>query len=398
MAACAAAARDDLVEDEHAVGADGAVTSQNGGGAGAVAGGNHGVREDGGQRAEDGVGNALLAVNLRADGAGLGGVHDAALGGDDLDGPVDALVGGDVVAHQGFHREEHRCLGAGIRHVDGGLDLARGAGEVEGQIVALDGHLDLDGQGIGVLVAAAVHIVGKAVLTVGQAGHHRAHAAFGVAHQLLHAVDEGVVVAGVGLLNALHADQVGRHLRGQVALALLGNAGVVQQQIHDAGNDLAVLPDADHGNAGALLEQAVGVAGGGTGHLAADVGVMGDVGDPANQFFTHKGGGRDHDVVGVVGDEHIAGFDVFTAELLVDAGHHAQHTAQQGGQAFHLGHAVAVRVDHGGADVPPLLHVGGVGAAHDDAVGLLRNGHEQVANHLNGDGINFLCHLSSPHP
>ena len=43
-----------------------------------------------------------------------------------------------------------------------------------------------------------------------------------------------VAIPGVGLLEPLHPDEVGGDLGGQIALPLLGNTGIVQQQIHDA--------------------------------------------------------------------------------------------------------------------------------------------------------------------
>ena len=87
---------------------------------------------------------------------------------------------------------------------------------------------------------------------------------------------------------------------------------------------------------------------------------------------------------------------IFPAEFLINVGDHTEHRTQKGRQALYLSYTVAVGINHSGTHVTALLHVGGISAAHDDAIGLLSDGHEQVTDHLYGDGIDFLCHLTSP--
>ena len=212
------------------------------------------------------------------------------------------------------------------------------------------------------------------------------------------------MIAGISLLEALHADQVGGHLGSQVSLSLLRDAGVVQDQVHDALDQLVVLTDADHRDPGPFLEQAVRVAGGGAGDLAADIGVMTDVGDPSDQLSVREGRRRDHDVrqmvaaavIRVVCDKHVTGLHVLAPELFIDVRHHAQHGAEERCQALHLGHAVSVGIDHCRADVPALLHIGGICAADDDPVGFLRHRHQQVPDDFNGYCINASGHFTSP--
>ncbi len=194
------------MKDKYTVCSDSALASQDRRGAGAISGGYNRVREDGSQRAEDGIRDPLLAVDLRADGAWLCGVYNAAFGGNDLHRPVDSFISRYIVAHQCLHREEYRRLGTGVRHIDRSFDLLCRTGEINRQFVAPDRHFHLNGEGIRVLIAAAVHIVRIAVFAVRKPGNHGAHTAFRVAYQLPHTGRQIILIPLIGFLNPLHAD------------------------------------------------------------------------------------------------------------------------------------------------------------------------------------------------
>ncbi|MPM84881.1 hypothetical protein SDC9_131957 [bioreactor metagenome] len=166
-----------------------------------------------------------------------------------------------------------------------------------------------------------------------------------------------------------------------------------------------ILAKANNGDADSLLKHAVRIAGGGPGHLAADVGMVRNVGNPADQLAVGKGRRGNNNIwqvvaaamIGVVGNEHIPRLNISSSEFFIYIRDDAQHGTEQCGQTFHLRHRVAIRVDHSGADVAAFFHIGRIGAADNNAVSFFGNGQEQVAHNFYRNGINFsLRHLNSP--
>ena len=164
------------------------------------------------------------------------GINEAAAWGDDLDGTQASLVGGGLVADDAADDVEAGGDGDGAGGVDAAGPVVGGAGEVDGETVAIHGDGDADGHRL-VGLAVVVHVVGNAVGSVGYLGDAAAGETLGVIKQRGHVLmgfGEAVALGDLGEADVADAD--GRDLRGQVALAVVGGAGVAA----DEGDQLLV--------------------------------------------------------------------------------------------------------------------------------------------------------------
>ena len=120
------------------------------------------------------------------------GVVDGALRGDHADGAERSLVRGHLdlarlrIEQQRADGAEAGDLGGALeRHVEAGLDLVRGPGEIDLDAVALHPHADLDGQAHVAVSAVVVEEALGAVLAVGDLGDALAQHPLGVVHELM---------------------------------------------------------------------------------------------------------------------------------------------------------------------------------------------------------------------
>jgi hypothetical protein len=100
--------------------------------------------------------------------------------------------------------------------------------------------------------------------------------------------DAGEAVAGGDVEQAGLADAVGGDLRGEVALALVGSAHVGEEHGHDVGVERAAADEFDRRDDEAFLKDLARERHGAGGH-AADVGVVGAVGDVEGWLPTNPG-------------------------------------------------------------------------------------------------------------
>ena len=213
------------------------------------------------------------------------------------------MVGGDVAAGDAADGVEDGGGGDGKGGVDAAGSLTCGALEVGGHVVALDGEGDGDGNQL-VGLAVVVHVVEEVVAAVGDAGNGGASAPFGVVEDGVHVLAGGLHAVAFGdFAQAAGTDADGGNLRSEVALALLGGAGVPADEFHDLGVDAAAADDPEGRDDGAFLVKLGGEGEGAGGHTA-DVGVMAPVGDEASEFLVVLGpdvDGGHHGDVGEVG-------------------------------------------------------------------------------------------------
>ena len=206
----------------------------------ALGGGGDAFREGLAEGGEEDIGDALGGFHIAAGDAALGArVNEAGGGSDDGHGAQAALVGGGVIADHAAHHIEAGGDGYGAGGVDAAGALGGSAGEVDGEAVAGDGDGDADGDGFAGL-AVVVHIVGDGIDAVGDAGDGAAGEAFGVVEEGVHmgvGVGDAVAVGDFG--EAAVADADGGDLGGEVALAVVGGAGVAADEGDDGVVELA---------------------------------------------------------------------------------------------------------------------------------------------------------------
>ena len=226
----------------------------------------------------------------------------------------------------------------------------------------------------------AVHHVLERVLAVRDLGDRVAEPPLGAGDDL---VERGADhVRGVQIHDfqqAPGAEAACRDLRVVVAAPLLGHPHVEQQQVHDVALKLASPEEPHDRDAQALLVDLAHSARHGPRRHAADVGVVREVRDEAEQLAADEHRHRVVDVrevgaargVRVVGDEEVAVVDV-AVELLQQAGDQSAHGRDVDGQGLRgLHDQPAVRVHDRGGVVAPLPDVGGVRRLHQRDEGLV---------------------------
>ena len=361
---------------------------------GALAGRRDAVRDGLGQRSEQDVDDALGGLDVAA---GAGGrefrVDDGALGRPDLDRPHQARIEGDVLLDEGAEDIENGRTGDGEVGVDAALGLGRGTAEIDDGPVAPDRDPDGDIDRP-VRDAVVVEPVGEDVVAVGDA-------ADGLAQELLGIIlDEAGIgpdlpgsEPGHGLLEPRPADLVCGHLGQQVAPALVGRPDVGEQEVEDVLVQPAAGIELERRDDQAFLEELGGQGHGARGH-AADVGVVGPIGDEESQPAADEDGGDAGDVgqvgaaaVGIVEDDEVALFEGHGFERRPDG---QGHGAQVDRDVRALGQGAAVAGEGGAGEILAFLDVGGEGRPAQDGGHLLGDGDEDVLEELELDRVDFL--------
>ena len=229
------------------------------------------------------------------------------------------------------------------------------------QLRAVDGddHRDV------VQTVGALHIVLEAVVAVGQVADGGPHPALPVIEQP--SADRGVTRRAVGLAQLNQppsADLVGAELGRQVPDALVGGACGGQERVEEFRHPLAGAGGQHRGYHMALLVQPGGMGRHRPGRVAAYVGVVGPVGHPTHEVASIGDGSHDGQVVevgaAVVGIvDRVLGVELqHLAEGVDNSLHRGGHGAEMHGYVLGLGQQLAVRHEHRGREVGPLLDVG----------------------------------------
>ena len=307
------------------------------------------------------------------------------------------MVVGDLGVEHRPHGEGGVGVGVVLHHVDApGAGLARP--------VVVDGDLARGG----IDLQRADHVDAA---PVGQIEHGRGPVDGGLQggdvgpHRGLGPVDD-LVGQGLDVVQPVGVAQGGQplgphlargHLGVQVAGHVVGLADVGQDEAPDVGVALARPHQLADGDPQALLEA---VPAAGPDAVAADVGVVdggpeqGDQPGPAAGRGApgwHQHGhveelpGR---LVGVVGDEHVAGLELIHRELLEHFGRADGQAVDVAGGAGHgLGHHAAPAVEHGVGQVAGFSHDGAEGGALQGPGLLADRGDQRLPQDLQLDGV-----------
>ena len=244
----------------------------------------HPFRQGGGQRAQHCLERAVADDRPRSPAGGRARIQERALRRRHRHRPQSALVHGAERVGQALHGG----VGVRARVVDVGVHargrLRAGALVVDRHAVAghRDRHRHSQGLGAGPVV---VQEVLEGVDAVGDRPDRRPHARLAARDDLLHRDGERVRAVALGQLHQPQlAHPQGAALGAQVAQHLVGGARVGGDDADHAGLLPVLLPDLRRGNAQPLLEvvedalHALAARAG-----AADVGVVDDVDDEADQ-------------------------------------------------------------------------------------------------------------------
>ena len=315
-------------------------------------------------------------------------------GRDHVDGPRHALVLRHIDRMRHGIEEDHprdeghgRAGGALEGHVVAGRHLVAGAGQVVGDLVAGDDHLDLDRQ-----LAAAVHPVvvevahGRLVFAVRNFGDLAPQHLFGIVHPVPAGVFDGAEPVALDQVEiAPLGELAGGDHRLHVAFVGRGRAHVLQDVPPQALLAHALLGE---------LHRPVDVAFGVDVHGvdveprmgAADVQQVGRGAGEAHQLVPvvdrHDDGavGRmGGAVIGVVVEDDVAFVDV-AVEQLDDVLDDARHGAHEHRRGLGLGQHEPVPVEDAGAEVLRFADDRGVGHAVEHAGHLLGDGGKRAAD------------------
>jgi hypothetical protein len=229
---------------------------------------------------------------------------------------------------------------------------------------------------------------------VRQGGEFCQRAALGVVEQLAHRGDDGV--AAVTRDERLHAPRTGRvggDLRTHVAARLVLGANLRQHELEDVRHDPAARDQPDRWDDHAFLED-LAERSDARRRPAADVDVVRDVRDVADQLAVGVHGGDQADVVQVhaarvriVREQHVAGPEPVGAVGEDRLRHLLDHRAEVDGLREPLRHRTEPGVEERRREVGACLDVRRVGAAPEREHHLVRRGHERVADDLERYGV-----------
>ena len=339
-----------------------------------------------------------------ADSGGRPAVHDRALRCGDPDG---AEVSG--VRRQGRVRHRlDRVVDGGQRgrerHVAGARDLPVGAGEVEVDPVAADRDLDLEADdpvGHPVVVEDFLVPVGS----VRQRRNLGPRPGLRVVEERPRTPVDGVrPEAGEALLDATDPGGVGRNLRPEVPFALARGAGVETHELDDVAAELPLVEQLDGRDPQPLLEDARAIGALAARHLAADVGVVGDVGDERHQPAIEEDRARKCQIgqvrsaahVRIVREEAVTGAETVRRIAPGDVLHETEEGAQMEGGDRGQGEEVARGVEDRDRAVAPFLDVRRVRGLDQGGHHLVGRGREAVRDDLGGDWIATRFHRRFP--
>ena len=281
------------------------------------------------------------------------------------------------------------------------------------QGVALDLERRRDAMRLGEIDAVVVQIVGlRSVAPVRHLGDLPAQLGLADVHP---ASPAGQHVVGAVLAEQLgefaEAIAVGVDLRLDVAPGDFRRAGIGANERLHVGIDLAAPQDLERRDQQALLKHVGGVAAVGARNLAAEVRLVGDIADEADDPFAHEHR-RDHGhvgrvvlagLVGVVDDEGVARLDR-TAEAPADLVHLRRQRPDMQRLRDALRHHAALAVEDREGEVLALLDDGRIARAQHverELAGDLQGG---LVDDFEVDGVHrrvsprLSCPLLSGHP
>ena len=224
------------------------------------------------------------------------------------------MVIGQVRVQHSLQHVVNRRLGCVEGQVEVALHLRPGTGKIEGDMFAcnIDPHRDWDIDGAHAVV---VQQVGKFVAAVGNTGDAVTQAGL----RSVHDGSEGSRQQGRGVAEgqfpyAARTQAAGRYLGEIVAPAFVGHPHVQQQQIKYILHQFTGREQADQGDTQTLLIDFRHATGHTAWRHAADICMVRDIADEAQDFAVNKTGHSQIDIrqmgaagdIGVVGDKNIA--------------------------------------------------------------------------------------------
>ena len=352
--------------------------------------------------AEQRVGGPLRGLDVAgADRGRIFAGEDGALRDDEFDRHETAVVQGDVGLDEGAKDVEHGGPGDRRRGVEvPGLLLAR-AGEVDAHAatLAIHRHRHPDHR---------PEIVGIGERPVLQPVDHPPHALLGIVHHVPHVgVDGGQAELGDHLQELRRALAAGGDLGleiGHVLARVAAGMGSAGQQFEERllAED-AVLHQQEIVDQRAFLVDVRRIGGHRARGDAADVGVMGPRGGEEQELAGFREHRHDHRHVGQMGAavvRIVEGVDVArphaAATLADDGAHRFAHRAQMDGHVGGVGDQPALGVEQGAGEIQPFLDVDRIGGVLEGDPHLLGDGHEEVVEDLEQDGIAVGAHRHPP--
>ena len=252
---------------------------------GPAAGRRDALRQRPGEGAEEHVDQPLRGLDVApGDRRREAAVGQRTGAGDHLDRPQAAGVARHLLRGEEAKDVGGRRQGDGAHGVEAARQLVGAGAEVDRG--PLSGHGQRAGDGEGAAAGAVVlEDVGEAVAAVGDGGDHLGHQPLAVVEQRpAVAVHLGRAVAGEDLPQPAFANPVGGDLGGEITPPFVRGTHVGEEQFQQVGVDFP-FPHQAHGrNAQPLLEDLRG-EGHRTGAHAADVGMVGAVGEEEGRAF-----------------------------------------------------------------------------------------------------------------
>ena len=322
------------------------------------------------------------------------------------DEPVEAVVDRKIGVDEALERVRAGRERLRVGRVDGRAALRVAAGEVERDAVRRDLDARPEPHRL-VAVAVGVDRAFRLVDPVRQRLDLGAGAPFGVVEELFHrSHDRGVPVARDERLEPAGARRVGGDLRPEVAARLVLRADLRQDQVEDVVDDPAGLDHLHGRDDHALLEHLPERPDRGR-RPAADVDVVGEVRDVAEQLPFGEHGRDEADVVEVhaarewlVRDDHVSRAQVGRAVGAHRLRHLLDHRAEVHRLREALGDRPQPRVEERAREVGTRLDVRRVRAPAQRQHHLVRRGDERVPDHLERDRVEraLLAHARLPAP
>ena len=279
---------------------------------------------------------------------------------------IQAFVGRHKRVHHRLQAKISRRIGMRERHVLAACDLRRAIRQVEREVAVLDRQRDGE---LDALAADAVFVepVNGAICAFFQhAADAGAHAQLRRIEHLVHALQHRfVAILDKQLLHPRVAASTGRHLRHEIALAVMRHARIEVEHFKHVGTRLAGHVNLHRRYAYAFLKNAHAVAGLAAGHAAANVRMMRDrcgKRDEASFVEDRRRHGaivemRYTDDIRIVRQECIAGAQGLSGKPLEDCADQPQGRTEVRRRIGHQRQRTAGRVADRGRAVGALLDV-----------------------------------------
>ena len=358
------------------------------------------VGQDGGQRLPDGVHHVHAQFAVHADRAGPFDVEATALRRDDMQGAEGAVVGGvlgrgDALEHGAAARKQRAPA-----LVEGRRRRRVGAGEVEGDLVAVDVHSHGNADGV-TTRPGGIGEVFPGVDAVGDGADRFTDLHLRVGEDLRHGGVEGLDTVFVHeFADAPLGDATGGHLRLQIPAHAGRDAHVAQDHLIERFVEHTPVVQLHHREDQPFLKNFGGVGHLAEGHFAAQVDPMGAHGAERGQLALVEDRADRHHVVevgaaavvGIVGDDQIAGVQAVHAEFAQRRLHRQIERAEEHGQPGSLADQLGITGKDAGAKVEHFVDNRAHRRALDHLLHLVGDGDQIVTDHLNGDLVNRVAH------